>query len=51
MNALLVMILVPGFVLAISSASRAQQLPFSIMTVSPGETSFAASAAIRRFSS
>ena len=37
------MILAPGFVFAISSASRAQQLPFSIMTVSPGETSFAAS--------
>ena len=36
---------------AVSSASRAQQLPFSIMTVSPGETSFAASLAISRFSS
>ena len=34
-----------------TSASKAQQLPFSIISVSPSETSSAARTAMRRFSS
>ena len=45
------MMMAPGRVRATSSASRAQLLPLSIITVSPGATSLAASRAIFCFSS
>ena len=50
-NALLVMMVTSGFASASSAAKRAQQLPFSIITVSPGLTSPAAAFAIFLFSS
>ena len=51
MKALLVMIVTPLLDSVSAAASRAQQLPLSIMMVSPSLTSSAARRAILRFSS